>query len=162
MKKLISFLIFAFCLNTSFGQILLIQDLLKIKEMSFDDFHEYVTSKKYKFYQIEDDETAKGFSYAFGQNRSNKYATRVISKKEYKKSKKQSVTYQMLTSGDYFNISNQLTSSKYQFVRNTMNKTGTKFSIYRKDRTEILLSSEMGFNPDGAKVMLYQVLVSGY
>ena len=162
MKKILYLSLFLLCLNISFGQIMSLKDLLKINQITFDEFHTYARQKKYKFYQVEDDENISGFSYAYGQSKSNKYATRVLTKYQYKKNKKHAVLYQTLTSGDYFNFNNQLAGLKFQFIHSRLSKAGTNFLIYRKGNIEVSLTTDQGYDSNGSKIPYYQVLVSGY
>ena len=162
MKKVVGFLLLIFGLNTASAQILSLNDLIKINSMSFNEYHAYAVSKRYKLSEMEDDEKVKSFSYAYGQNKLNLYATRVVTKYEYKNSKKHSVILQTLTSGDYYNITNQVANQEFQLISSKAGVAGMKSMLYRKGKNEISLIPEQGYNPGGNKIIFYQIQVSTY
>lgn len=160
MKKLGILILFSICCHAGSAQRFSLNELLKLNNNSFDDFNDLSVSKGYKLYEVDGNDRAEFFTYAYGQNRSNIYASRVVSKFNYKQRNKQIVSFQTLNSGDFLYIKDQLQNLRFSFINNKTNKNGVKFSVYRKGNTEVSLASDNAFNASGERITYYHVLVA--
>jgi hypothetical protein len=130
--------------------------------MNFDQFHNYVAAKGYKIYEVNDEDYSKSRSYSYGQRRKNIYASRVIIKYYNSKTKRQTLSFQTLTSGDYLNIKGQLNQLNFKLADTRKSNKGTVFLIYEKASNSISLATNQEYNARGEKITYYQIKVSSY
>ncbi len=156
--KNIFFCLFMLASSISFGQKLTLNELIKLSKCNDDDFDTYVTTKGYKFWKTEVENSysspATIINYAYNQNGSDQRASYFVMKLNFENGVCQA-SFQTSYKVDYLSIKNQLKSGGYIFDKSSNDENGANYLTYHKGKIRVGLISLQGANA-------YDELITGY
>jgi len=167
MKK-IFLLIFILASTSIFAQNFKLNELIKMRNMNWDDFDTYVTSKGYQYndFKKEKNSTSKHYKYN-GSVVGECYINRCIFFDEVETSPFSiSVSFQTIHKEDYLAIKNQLKIQQFKYIGNdTYNEVEDAKNAhaigmnYVKNKIEITLTSYISPQTGGTT---YEIWIGDY
>ncbi len=144
-----------FAISTS-AQTFTLSELIKVNNLSFEDFDTYVIKKGYQYYENEIDEYAENTSY---KSNVRGKAVSYISKAIFKDNSYEVLTFQTNDEKLYLSIKSELKLLGYVFEKKDVTKNGKLYLSYIKENIVITLISGVSEVTDinGNKYTVYEI-----
>ena len=142
--------------SNGYSQSLTLADLIKLNNLTEDNFDTFITSKGFKYNDFENLENANQKSYVFYiKGIKNSY----VSKFTYTSKNKEMVSFQTPNSSIYLNFKKELLRFGFSYKKTETYKN-TTFMYYGKGNLELTLTSSIDQSRISGEKTFYEISIS--